>query len=229
VPRAILSFNQVVGSRQAPDAGFKEAPVLTDKGRVRALGGGVCQVSSTLYAAALLTDLAVIERHAHAMPVPYVEPGLDATVSSVLDLKIQNPHPFAVQIRASAQERRLQVELWGEKPPSTRVRLSRYASRCVRDGMPAVQVTVWACPSKRSPREDVGRRVLLGKVGATTGGCPYAVTYPLGGCPFPCGRGSPSFWDAPSGSRSEVDFAIGLHLYCQHAEVILTHGARLTV
>jgi vancomycin resistance protein YoaR len=143
VPRAILSFNQVVGSRQAPDAGFKEAPVLTDKGRVRALGGGVCQVSSTLYAAALLTDLAVIERHAHAMPVPYVEPGLDATVSSVLDLKIQNPHPFAVQIRASAQERRLQVELWGEKPPSTRVRLSRYASRCVRDGMPAVQVTVW--------------------------------------------------------------------------------------
>jgi vancomycin resistance protein VanW len=143
LPGAVFSFNQAVGSRQAPDAGFEAAPVFTDKGRVRALGGGVCQVSSTLYAAAVLTDLAVIERHAHAMPVPYVEPGLDATVSSVLDLKIQNPHPFAVQIRASAQERRLQVELWGEKPPSTRVRLSRYASRCVRDRMPALQVAVW--------------------------------------------------------------------------------------
>jgi vancomycin resistance protein YoaR len=143
LPRAILSFNQVVGSRQAPDAGFKAAPVFTDKGRVRALGGGVCQVSSTLYAAALLTDLQVIERHPHAMPVPYLEPGLDATVSSVLDLKIRNPHPFAVQVRASVQGRRLQVELWGEKPLPTRVRVSRYASRCVRDGMPAVQVTVW--------------------------------------------------------------------------------------
>lgn len=142
-PGAILSFNQVVGVRQDKEAGFKAAPVFTDIGRVRGLGGGVCQVSSTLYAAVLLTDLQVVERHAHAMPVPYLEPGLDATVSTLLDLQIKNPHPFAVQVRMDVQRRRLRVEIWGEKPLPTRVRLTRHASRCVRDKVPALQVTVW--------------------------------------------------------------------------------------
>ncbi len=163
-PGAMLSFNQVVGSRQAPEAGFGAAPVFTDKGRARAPGGGVCQVSSTLYAAVLLTDLQVLERHAHAMPVPYLEPGLDATVSSVLDLRIKNPHPFAVQIRLSVQGRRLQAEVWGQKPLSSRVRLLRRASGCTRDGVPALQVTVWRIlPDNRREQmsEDVyylGRR-----------------------------------------------------------------------
>ncbi|GIV15529.1 MAG: hypothetical protein KatS3mg022_0964 [Armatimonadota bacterium] len=142
-PGATLSFNQVVGSRQAPESGFEAAPVFTDKGRVRAPGGGVCQVSSTLYAAVLLTDLQVLERHAHAMPVPYLAPGLDATVSSALDLRIKNPHPFAVQIRLSVQGRRLQAEIWGEKPLPASARPVRDASRCVRDGLPALQVTMW--------------------------------------------------------------------------------------
>ncbi|GIV21703.1 MAG: hypothetical protein KatS3mg023_3454 [Armatimonadota bacterium] len=158
LPGSTLSFNQVVGSRQAPEAGFEAAPVFTDKGRVRALGGGVCQVSSTLYAAVLRTDLQVIERHPHAMPVPYLEPGLDATVSNTLDLRIKNPHPFAVQIRARMEERRLLVEIWSEKPLPTQVRLSRYASRCLRDGVPALQVTVWrVLPDNRRERvsEDV--------------------------------------------------------------------------
>lgn len=158
LPGATLSFNRVVGSRQAPEAGFEAAPVFTDKGRVRAPGGGVCQVSSTLYAAALWTDLQVLERHAHAMPVPYLAPGLDATVSNTLDLKIRNPHPFAVQIRLSVLGRRLQAEIWGEKPLSTQVRLARHASRCVRDGVPALQVTVWrVLPDNRREKmsEDV--------------------------------------------------------------------------
>ncbi|MCS6829909.1 MAG: VanW family protein [Armatimonadota bacterium] len=142
-PGATFSFNQAVGSRQSPESGFAAAPVFTDKGRVRALGGGVCQVSSTLYAAVLLTDLEVLERHAHAMPVPYLDPGLDATVSNRLDLRIRNPHPFAVQFRLSVHERRLQAEVWGEKPPSTRSRLMYRSNRCMRDGVSALQVTVW--------------------------------------------------------------------------------------
>ena len=155
---ATLSFNQAVGSRQAPESGFGAAPVFTDKGRVRAPGGGVCQVSSTLYAAVLLTDLQVIERHPHAMPVPYLEPGLDATVSNLLDLQIRNPHPFAVQIRLSVEGRRLQAEVWGERSLPTPVRLTRYVSRCVRDGLPALQVTVWRIlPGNRTEKmsEDV--------------------------------------------------------------------------
>jgi vancomycin resistance protein YoaR len=143
LPRAVLSFNAVVGSRQSPVGGFEAAPVFSDKGRVRALGGGVCQVSSTLYAAVLQTDLQILERHAHAMPVPYLAPGLDATVSNRLDLRIRNPHPFALQIRMEVGDRRLHAEIWGEKPPSGKVSLALQASRCVRDNVPALQVTVW--------------------------------------------------------------------------------------
>ncbi|MEJ5253284.1 MAG: VanW family protein [Chthonomonadetes bacterium] len=140
---ATLSFNRVVGSRQSPDSAYEPAPVFSDRGRVRALGGGVCQVSSTLYAAVLLTDLQVLERHAHAMPVPYLAPGLDATVSNALDLKIRNPHPFAVQIRMSVEGQRLQAEVWAEQPLRQKVSISRIASRCFRDGVPALQVVVW--------------------------------------------------------------------------------------
>jgi len=143
LPGETLSFNGRVGSRQAPDSGFIAAPVLTDRGKVRAPGGGVCQVASTLYAAILHTDLEVRERHAHATPVPYLAPGFDATVSSVLDLRLRNPHPFAVQIRASVQGRRLVVEVWGERVPVRRARPVRETSRCYRDGAPALQVTVW--------------------------------------------------------------------------------------
>ncbi|MGQ9488296.1 MAG: VanW family protein [Armatimonadota bacterium] len=142
-PGAMLSFNQVVGSRQREDSAFEPAPVFSDKGRVRALGGGVCQVSSTLYSAVLLTDLQVQERHAHAMPVPYLAPGLDATVSNVLDLKIRNPHPFAVQIRMRVEGRRVGAEMWGEQPLRQKVQVSRDASRCFRDSVPAMQVVVW--------------------------------------------------------------------------------------
>lgn len=142
-PGATLSFNGRVGSRQDPQSGFGSAPVLTDRGRVRAPGGGVCQVASTLYAAILHTDLEVRERHAHATPVPYLAPGFDATVSSVLDLRIRNPHPFAVQVRVNVQTKRLEVQIWGERPAPRRAQPRRHTSRCIRDGASALQVTTW--------------------------------------------------------------------------------------
>ncbi len=157
-PGATLSFNAVVGSRQSADSAFEPAPVFSDRGRVRALGGGVCQVSSTLYAAALLTDLQVVERHAHAMPVPYLEAGLDATVSNLLDLKLRNPHPFAVQIRMNVEGRRVIAEIWGERPPVARTTVHRELSRCFRDGVPALQVVVWRVYSDRR-REKMGEDV----------------------------------------------------------------------
>lgn len=157
-PGATLSFNQVVGSRQEADSAFKPAPVFSDKGRVRALGGGVCQVSSTLYSAVLLTDLQVHERHAHAMPVPYLAPGLDATVSNVLDLRVRNPYPFAVQIRMRIEGRRLVAEVWAEQAPRQSVQVSRTASRCFRDGVPALQVVVWRVYAN-GPREKMSEDV----------------------------------------------------------------------
>lgn len=140
----VFSFNRVVGSRQVPETNFQPAPVLTDRGRVRAPGGGVCQVSSTLYAATLRTDLQIVERHAHAIPVAYLPPGEDATVSGQHDLKLRNPHRWALQIRAQIRGQRLQVEIWGTQPcPRRPVRVDRFLQQCLLDRRSALIVSVW--------------------------------------------------------------------------------------
>lgn len=98
-PGSSLSYNQVVGERTAA-RGYQLAHVY-EEGEVRdGIGGGVCQVSSTLYNAALLAGLNVRERHPHMMPVAYVPTGRDATVDfgSKLDLVIANPLPRSVYL-----------------------------------------------------------------------------------------------------------------------------------
>lgn len=86
----IFSFNEHVGLRVA-EAGFKEAPVLINGKSVPDIGGGVCQVSSTLYNAILLADLKPINRTPHFHPLGYVPFGLDATVAdNLIDFTFQN-------------------------------------------------------------------------------------------------------------------------------------------
>ncbi|NUN15641.1 MAG: VanW family protein [Myxococcales bacterium] len=106
-PGATFSFNQTVGNRTA-EAGYQIARTLSVTGDEPALGGGVCQVSSTLFNALLLADLELIERNAHSRPVHYVPPGRDATVSyGAKDLIFRNPHPFPVHIRGTVAGNRL--------------------------------------------------------------------------------------------------------------------------
>lgn len=106
-PGATFSFNQTVGNRTAT-AGYQIARTLAVTGDEPALGGGVCQVSSTLFNAMLLADLELVERHPHSRPIHYVPPGRDATVSyGAKDLIFRNPHPFPVTIRGSVTGNRL--------------------------------------------------------------------------------------------------------------------------
>lgn len=89
-PNEVFSFNDVVGFRSA-ERGYQEAPVIVDGKMEPGLGGGICQVSTTLYNAALLADLGVIERECHFFPATYVPIGLDATVDyGNIDLKFRN-------------------------------------------------------------------------------------------------------------------------------------------
>lgn len=89
-PDQIISFNDLVGLRIA-EAGFKEAPVIIEGKTVPDIGGGVCQVSSTLYNSILLADMKPIERTPHFHPLGYVPIGLDATVAdNLLDFKFKN-------------------------------------------------------------------------------------------------------------------------------------------
>lgn len=108
-PNKIFSFNDVVGIRTVKN-GYKKAPVLLEGRRTDDLGGGVCQVSSTLHAAALLGQLKIIERRPHSLVPKYIEPGYDATVAfpascedpkqpcEKLDLKIKNTYDVPITI-----------------------------------------------------------------------------------------------------------------------------------
>lgn len=77
-----FSFCNTVG-QSTVDKGYKEANVIIQGTETKGLGGGNCQVSSTLYNAVLAvpSELEVVERHAHSAPVPYIEEGKDAAVS----------------------------------------------------------------------------------------------------------------------------------------------------
>ncbi|MDD3766258.1 MAG: VanW family protein [Eubacteriales bacterium] len=96
----IFSFNDVVGPRTA-DRGYQEAPIIIDEEKEMGIGGGVCQVSTTLYNAALAGGLEIIERHQHSAEVGYIELGRDATVSyGGYDLKFKNTLPYPIKFQA---------------------------------------------------------------------------------------------------------------------------------
>ena len=72
---------------------------------VPGMGGGICQVSSTLYAAMVSAGLPATERHPHSLSVDYIPSGLDATIfGNTLDLRFTNIFPQPIQIRAAADQ-----------------------------------------------------------------------------------------------------------------------------
>lgn len=93
--------------------GYKEADVLVNGKTVQALGGGNCQVSTTLYNAALNSEgLEVTEHHDHDKKVPYIEEGKDATIAfPSLDLKFKNNLPNQIKIYASTDGNSVTVKI----------------------------------------------------------------------------------------------------------------------
>ncbi|WP_281974606.1 VanW family protein [Halobacillus litoralis] len=79
-PGELFSFNKVVGKR-TEEKGYVRAPVIVRGELAEDIGGGICQVSSTLYNAVDHAGLKIVERYSHSKKVPYVPPGRDATVS----------------------------------------------------------------------------------------------------------------------------------------------------
>lgn len=110
-----FSFNTSVGAR-TKSAGYKDAPVIVEGKVLEDVGGGVCQVSSTLYNAVLLAGLTPTVRTSHYFPSTYCPPGLDATVADdVLDFKFKNPLPHPVYIVSTAYGSQLTVYILGTK------------------------------------------------------------------------------------------------------------------
>lgn len=115
-PREVFSFNEIVGEGSSRN-GFANGRVLYRDEIVYEPGGGLCQMSSTLYNAFLMAGLAVLERHRHYQPVSYVPLGLDATIRyGKKDLRVRNPYDQKICIEASMSEKSLLVVLKAEHP-----------------------------------------------------------------------------------------------------------------
>ncbi|MGI6318577.1 MAG: VanW family protein [Dethiobacteria bacterium] len=117
----IFSFNELVGEASL-SSGYREAPIIVNEELVMGPGGGICQVSSTIYNAALLSGLAIEERHHHSIPVTYLPPGLDATIAyNYLDLRFRNNLPFHVLIHMQVLGNELRAIFFGDPSRSLEV------------------------------------------------------------------------------------------------------------
>ena len=111
----ILSFNQTTGIRNQ-ESGYMAAKIISQGIFVEGFGGGVCQVSTTLYNACLLAGLEIIEVHNHSLPVSYIEPSFDAMVNSgSSDLVIRNNTSGKILITTSSENDICKVKIFGLK------------------------------------------------------------------------------------------------------------------
>ncbi|MBI3976017.1 MAG: VanW family protein [Armatimonadetes bacterium] len=123
LPGEVFSFNGTVGPR-TPELGYLPAPVLLNTILVPGDGGGVCQVSSTLFNVALLADLAILERSNHSRPVAYLPIGRDATVVyGARDLRFRNTTGSPLLLWSTVRGRRLTITLYGPVSAARQVSL----------------------------------------------------------------------------------------------------------
>lgn len=114
-PGEIFSYNKVLGKRTSEN-GYKEAAVYVAGGVENGLGGGICQISTTLYNAVVLANLGIEERHNHSYTTTYSDPGRDATVSyGVLDFKFKNTRKYPVKLEAYIKSGVATVSVYGIK------------------------------------------------------------------------------------------------------------------
>ncbi|MBU7008133.1 VanW family protein [Phosphitispora fastidiosa] len=122
-PGQVFSFNTMVGPR-VREQGYRSAPVLVNGRLAEGTGGGVCQVATTLYEAALYSGLAIKERHPHSSPPAYIGPGLDAAVVyGEMDLKFLNNTDTPIYISAIVADGRVNVKLFGAGNPGESVQM----------------------------------------------------------------------------------------------------------
>jgi vancomycin resistance protein YoaR len=116
-PGQILSYNGQVGPVSA-ETGYHEAPVFADGQVVTGVGGGLCQVATTLYGAALRAGMTILERHPHQLAVSYIPLGEDAAVApGFQDLKMLNSGPGPLFLTAQAGGGRVTFQIWGAPEP----------------------------------------------------------------------------------------------------------------
>ena len=123
MPGEEFSFNDSTGPRSA-EAGYKEASIIVGGEFTTGIGGGVCQVSTTLYQAALKSDMEITSRRNHGLPVSYVPMGQDATVSyGYIDLKFKNNKKYPIYIEGFVSGGEVHIKLYSKKTDNIHINL----------------------------------------------------------------------------------------------------------
>lgn len=114
LPGEEFSYNNTTGPRESK-FGYKEANVIMDGELIPGVGGGVCQTSTTMYNALLLSNLTITERHKHSLPPTYVKYGQDAAVADgYLDLKFRNDFDYPIYIDTKTTSDRVYIYIYGD-------------------------------------------------------------------------------------------------------------------
>lgn len=130
-PGQKFSFNQTVGARTF-ETGYRDAMVIVSGKFEPGVGGGICQVSSTLYNAVLKSGLDIVERHNHALAVAYVPVGLDATVVyGIQDFQFKNNTGHPIYLRAATGGGKLTVTVYGHLSNKKRIELSSVIDKVI--------------------------------------------------------------------------------------------------
>ncbi|HZH98681.1 MAG TPA: VanW family protein, partial [Fimbriimonadaceae bacterium] len=152
-PGEKFSFNGIVGRRTAK-SGFKEAGVYRNGRHDIDVGGGICQVSTTLYNAALLANLKIVTRNNHSMPVPYVPLGRDATVDyDSQDFVFQNSLDRPVAISAAAGKSSITFRVLADQKSDVEVKIEASGRKSWATGQKQIQ----------DPNLPAGRTVVIEK------------------------------------------------------------------
>ena len=134
LPNEIFSFNKVVGKRTSEN-GYRNAKIIVNNEYVEGIGGGVCQVSSTLYNSALLAGLEIIEANKHSKQVAYVKQGFDAMVNyGSSDLKFKNNTNQKLTIITNYSSNNIRIRLFGENLNNTTYKLTNEITDIIEPG-----------------------------------------------------------------------------------------------
>jgi len=137
-PGEKFSFNGAVGRRTLKN-GFKIAGVYKNGKHDTGIGGGICQVSSTLYNAALFANLKIVRRQNHSMPVAYLPVGRDATVDyGAIDLVFENSYDTPIAVSTSFNPGRLTFRILGKKDPSLSIKIESEGHKSWNPGVKTV-------------------------------------------------------------------------------------------
>jgi vancomycin resistance protein YoaR len=138
-PGDIFDYAKIIAETEKK-YGFREAPVIFQGKLIPGIGGGICQVSSTLYNAVLRTGVKIVERRNHSLPVSYLPIGQDATFSEGnINFRFQNTTGKSLLIRTEVAERKLTVKLFGTMEKNIRYDIE---SNTVKVLEPAVKYVI---------------------------------------------------------------------------------------